>query len=173
MAELLAGDPDPAVLALVELGLHHEQQHQELALMDIKHVLSRNVLDPVYRPAPDDPADEVGDDAVRWVEHGGGLVEIGHDGEGFAFDNEGPRHAVHLAPFAVASRLVTEGEVAGLHRRRRVPAPGAVAERRLGHGAGRGMGGPALLAGATRPGRGRCSPSPGGARCGPASRCAT
>jgi len=109
MAELLACDPGPAVLELVELGLHHEQQHQELALTDIKHVLSRNVLDPVYRPAS--PAVGRCAGPAGWIEHGGGLVEIGAGIGGFAFDNERPRHRVHLEPFALATRTVTAGEV--------------------------------------------------------------
>jgi ergothioneine biosynthesis protein EgtB len=92
--------------ALVDLGLHHEQQHQELILMDAKHMLSLNPLRPAYRPAPH----AVVADAVplAWTRFEGGLVEIGHDGQqggaGFAFDNEGPRHRVWLEPFALASR---------------------------------------------------------------------
>lgn len=117
MVHLLA---DPAGLApdaadLVELGLHHEQQHQELALMDIKHVLAANVTDPVYRAAPTadhDPAAGPGPAGPpAWFEHPGGTVEIGHAAAGFAFDNEQPRHCVHLAPFALATRPVTCGEV--------------------------------------------------------------
>jgi len=105
----LADPPDDASLALVELGLHHEQQHQELLLMDIKHVLSRNPLLPAYRcstaPARPSPATAPG-----WLECPGGVVEVGHGGEGFAFDNEGPRHQVLLPPFALADRAVTCGE---------------------------------------------------------------
>src|SRR5690349_25088373 len=81
----------PEVAALIELGLHHEQQHQELLLMDIKHVLSVNPMLPAYRddllvraPSANAP--------LGWIEHDGGLVETGHDGGGFAFDNELPRH---------------------------------------------------------------------------------
>jgi ergothioneine biosynthesis protein EgtB len=108
MAELLDARPSAGVHAIVELGLHHEQQHQELALMDIKHVLSRNVLDPVYRASG-----AVGPSCspFAWHEHPGGLVEIGADEAGFAFDNERPRHPVHLRPFALGSRPVTAGEV--------------------------------------------------------------
>jgi ergothioneine biosynthesis protein EgtB len=111
VVELLRSDPTPEALALVELGLHHEQQHQELALMDIKHVLAANVLDPVYRPGAAVAPTARSRSTPRWYEHAGGLVEVGHDGEGFAFDNEAPRHAVHLAPFALATRLVTAGDV--------------------------------------------------------------
>lgn len=91
----------------LELGFHHEQQHQELLLMDIKHVLSRNPLQPVYAgtpPAPSEP-DELG-----WVDVEGGLVEVGHEGGGFAFDNELPRHRQWLEPYRLADRLVTNGE---------------------------------------------------------------
>jgi ergothioneine biosynthesis protein EgtB len=111
MVELLAGDLSGDLAALITLGLHHEQQHQELALMDIKHVLSRNVLDPAYRPADPPPLDVEGPAPVRWHPHPGGLIEVGHGGAGFAFDNEGPRHPVHLQPFALADRPVTNAEV--------------------------------------------------------------
>jgi ergothioneine biosynthesis protein EgtB len=96
--------PDDA--ALVELGLHHEQQHQELLLMDIKHVLHCNPTDPAY--GHDGPPGRA--TASRFVGVTGGNVEIGHDGAGFAFDNEGPRHVVHLEPFLLADRLVSAGE---------------------------------------------------------------
>jgi len=91
----------------IELGFHHEQQHQELLLMDIKHVLSLNPLQPVYagRPSEHSQPDELG-----WVDVAGGLVELGHEGAGFCFDNELPRHQVWLEPFRLADRLVTNGE---------------------------------------------------------------
>ena len=115
MDRLLRSGVDATVSDLVELGLNHEQQHQELLLMDIKHVLSHSPLDPPYM---DDTRAEAGSgtgptgpaQGAGWIEHPGGLVGIGHAGPGFAFDNEGPRHDVHLAPFAVADRLVTCGE---------------------------------------------------------------
>jgi ergothioneine biosynthesis protein EgtB len=105
----LLGRADLAAAApLIELGIQHEQQHQELLLMDIKHVLSRNPLLPAYDavrlPAPR----EVG--PVTWTEHGAGTYEIGHTGGGFSFDNELPRHPVYLGDFALADRLVTCGE---------------------------------------------------------------
>jgi len=99
---------DAAVDALVELGLQHEQQHQELLLTDILHVLSCNPLAPVFRPTW--PLAPVAPVALDWVSYPGGLVEVGHDGEGFAFDNEGPRHQLVLQPYALANRLVTHGE---------------------------------------------------------------
>jgi ergothioneine biosynthesis protein EgtB len=96
-----------APLELVELGLHHEQQHQELLLMDIKNVLWQNPLRPAYGPTKPDPAPAGG---IEWLGHEGGLAEVGHTGDGFAFDNECPRHAVWLEPFSLADRLVTEEE---------------------------------------------------------------
>lgn len=107
-ATLARAEPESALVDLVTLGLNHEQQHQELLLMDIKHLLSLHPGGPVYRGqrVPDQSAPS----AVRWLEFGGGLVECGHDADGFAFDNEGPRHRHFLEPFAVADRLVTVDE---------------------------------------------------------------
>ncbi len=113
MADLLASRPPPETRGLVELGLHHEQQHQELLLMDVKHALSCNALLPVYAPGPVDPFGAVPAEvpALSWDEHHGGPVSIGHrEHQGFCFDNELPRHQVLLAPFAMASRPVTCGE---------------------------------------------------------------
>ena len=108
MAALLAASHDPMIDSLVELGLQHEQQHQELLLTDIKHVLSCNPLAPVYRASW--PLATVAPLAMDWVGQAGGLVETGHDGDGFAFDNEAPRHTQHLRPYALGNRLVTHGE---------------------------------------------------------------
>jgi ergothioneine biosynthesis protein EgtB len=105
----LPDDLAPAAAAVVELGLHHEQQHQELMLTDLKHLLSLNPTPPVYAARPDVPAATTAPPAGWWT-HPGGVVAIGHGGAGFAFDNEGPRHRVLLAPFAVATRPVTCGE---------------------------------------------------------------
>ena len=108
LAAALPGLPD-AARTLVELGCHHEQQHQELLLTDLKHLFSENPLEPaVFDPAPKVPVAMPG--PIGWLEHPGGMVEIGHRGEGFAFDCEGPRHKALLAPHALAERTVTNGE---------------------------------------------------------------
>ena len=109
MTSLLASGPDELESVAV-LGLNHEQQHQELMLMDIKHVLSLNPLRPTYRPAAATPGPARAAMPVGWLEHPGGIVDIGATGGGFAFDNEFPRHQVLLAPFAVADRPVTCGD---------------------------------------------------------------
>src|SRR3984885_650333 len=102
--------PDqPGLAELITLGLHHEQQHQELLLMDIKHVLSRNPLHPVYVAAAGSPTG-VAPPKAGWIEHDGGPVEVGHRGVGFGFDNEFPVHTVHLTPFGLADRPVTCGD---------------------------------------------------------------
>jgi ergothioneine biosynthesis protein EgtB len=93
---------------LIELGLNHEQQHQELILMDIKHALSLNPLLPPYLPPV--PCERRAAPALDWIDFAGGLCEIGHDGGGFLFDNEAPRHRIWLEPFRLASRLATNGE---------------------------------------------------------------
>jgi ergothioneine biosynthesis protein EgtB len=98
---------DPDAAALVELGLHHEQQHQELLLMDIKHVLHCNPTDPAY--CSDAHIAHTATRA-RFVDIEGGTVAIGHDGDDFAFDNEGPRHTAFLEPYRIADELVTCGE---------------------------------------------------------------
>ena len=110
MCDLLSRPFDEATAGLIELGIHHEQQHQELMLMDIKHVLSINPLQPAYTPAPKTQHTRVQETKLTYTEHPGGTAEIGHEGGGFAFDNEGPRHAVLLEPFALADRLVTCGD---------------------------------------------------------------
>lgn len=99
----------PDALDLIELGLQHEQQHQELILTDILHLFAQNPLAPAYRTdlAVDD---DVAARPLGWIEFDGGAVEIGHAGAGFAFDNETPRHRVWLAPYELADRLVTNAE---------------------------------------------------------------
>jgi ergothioneine biosynthesis protein EgtB len=99
-------DLDPNLLAL---GLAHEEQHQELMLMDIKHLFSLNVIAPAYQPRSS-RAPNTAPAALDWIGFDGGLFEIGHAGDGFAFDNEAPRHRVFLQPFALSDRLVTAGE---------------------------------------------------------------
>ena len=94
--------------ALIELGLHHEQQHQELTLTDLKHMLSCNPLRPAYREASHETAVEA--KSVQWYGYEGGLCWIGDSGAGFAFDNERPRHRIFQQPFEIASRPVTNGE---------------------------------------------------------------
>ena len=102
---------DAPLLDVIELGLHHEQQHQELILTDLKHHLWKNPLRPAYRNGPDDVRDSFAPSSpVRFIERPEGIAQIGADAEGFAFDNERPRHRVWLAPFAIASRPVTCGE---------------------------------------------------------------
>jgi ergothioneine biosynthesis protein EgtB len=98
----------PAAHALVELGIQHEQQHQELLLADIKHLFAQNPLGPAMWDAAPRIAGRGG--AMRWVEGRARVVEIGHAGDGFAFDCEAPRFAALLTPHALASRLVTNGE---------------------------------------------------------------
>jgi ergothioneine biosynthesis protein EgtB len=98
----------PELVTLVELGIQHEQQHQELLLTDIKHALWSNPLGPLYG-APE--AAGHGPASPRsWYEHPGGIARLGHQGEDFAFDNEGPAHRVLLEPFALSDRLVTVRE---------------------------------------------------------------
>ncbi len=100
---------DPAHAGLIELGIAHEQQHQELLLTDIKHALFQNPLGPAMWQAPT-PGMGESPSAPDWHEHPGGIALIGHQGDGFAFDNEGPSHRVLLEPFALAGRLVSNGE---------------------------------------------------------------
>ncbi|MEM1061351.1 MAG: ergothioneine biosynthesis protein EgtB [Planctomycetota bacterium] len=115
MAELIgtvAGEDGSAETArLVEVGLHHEQQHQELLLTDVKHLLSCHPSRPAYREdCPDAASSADVSDRDESCPFGGGLVEIGHTGGAFAYDNEGPRHRVWLEPFRLATRPVTNGD---------------------------------------------------------------
>lgn len=102
-----------AIAPEIELGLQHEQQHQELIVTDMLHAFSCNPLRPAFRPR--DGASDVEHataGAPRWLRQPGGLVEIGHDGNGFSFDNERPRHAALVQPYEIADRLVTNAEFA-------------------------------------------------------------
>jgi ergothioneine biosynthesis protein EgtB len=105
---LSARGADPQIERLLDLGLAHEEQHQELILMDLKHAFSRNPLEPAYAPFVQPGDASVGD--LTWTDHAGGLCGLGHAGPDFAFDNEGPRHRVLLEPYRLADRLVTCGE---------------------------------------------------------------
>ena len=96
------------LLEVVELGLHHEQQHQELMLTDIKHVFAQNPLYPTVIESPL-RIEEV-EPAQQWISFDAGIERIGHAGDAFAFDNESPRHRVFLEPFSLSNRLVTNGE---------------------------------------------------------------
>ena len=107
MQEYLESTLGEDILALLQLGLNHEQQHQELIVTDLKHAFWTNPLRPAYTevqgPAAATPP-------FAWTEFGEGVYQVGHDGAGFAFDNESPRHRVYLKPFRLASRLVTNAE---------------------------------------------------------------
>ncbi|MDQ3815866.1 MAG: ergothioneine biosynthesis protein EgtB, partial [Armatimonadota bacterium] len=113
MLELLAGLDAERLQALepvILLGLHHEQQHQELMLTDIKHVFTENPLRPVYRERQPIARSENSAPPLQWIAFAEGVHWIGHEGDGFAFDNEGPRHREFVGAFQLASRLVTAGE---------------------------------------------------------------
>jgi len=109
MAELLDSAADPALADLVVLGLHHEQQHQELLLTDIKHAFGASPISPVYLPAPPSfPPEDLA--PMGWIEIETGIHAIGHEGTAFSFDNEGPSHEVLLQGFIIADRPVSNGE---------------------------------------------------------------
>jgi ergothioneine biosynthesis protein EgtB len=111
MEELLEGASEEQlemIAPLVVLGINHEQQHQELMVTDIKHVFSMNPLRPAYRPAKMAGGTAVA--PLSWRNYDEGLYTIGHEGAGFCFDNEGPRHEVYLKAFSLATRLVTNRE---------------------------------------------------------------
>ncbi len=111
IAGLLGGaELDPESLGLIELGINHEQQHQELIVTDLKHLLSRNPLKPAYVAPRADRAPESA--PVTWISLPDGIRQIGHGGDGFRFDNEEPRHRVFIDAYAIASRPVTVGEYA-------------------------------------------------------------
>ena len=111
LAELIETAEDETwrqLAPLLTLGLHHEQQHQELLLTDLKHILAANPLRPVYRTRPEAAPAKAPE--LTWSRYRGGVFEIGFDGSGFSYDNESPRHRVYLQDFGLASRLVTNGE---------------------------------------------------------------
>ena len=99
--------PTPDIAALIELGCHHEEQHQELLLTDILHLFAQNPLNPAARP-DHPPLPQVSHPSI--VDLPGGLVEVGHAGDGFGFDNEYPRHKVWLEPFSISKTLVSNAD---------------------------------------------------------------
>ncbi len=112
---LMESSPEPEAMQRIELGVNHEEQHQELLLTDILHAFFTNPLRPAYLPEPVAAVSATEKEAagpLRFVKFAGGLREIGHNGEGFCFDNELPRHRVWLEPYALAHRLVTNSEFA-------------------------------------------------------------
>lgn len=109
MADLLATGVSPETARLVEVGLNHEQQHQELLLTDVKHLLSCNPLRPAYREQPVAPS-SAGALPVKFIEFEAGVRAFGHEGTEFCYDNEEPRHRQYVHAFRIADRLVTNGE---------------------------------------------------------------
>ena len=113
IARLLAGElareARERLTMLLALGLEHEQQHQELLLTDVKHLLAQSALFPAYWEGTFAPAQQLAQ-PTAWLAFDGGLAQIGHAGDGFCFDNELPRHPQYVAPFELASTLVTNGE---------------------------------------------------------------
>ena len=112
---LMESSPEPEAVQRVELGVNHEEQHQELLLTDILHAFFTNPLRPIYQPesaATGAASAREEAEPLRFVKFAGGLREIGHNGEGFCFDNELARHRVWLEPYALAQRQVTNSEFA-------------------------------------------------------------
>jgi ergothioneine biosynthesis protein EgtB len=101
--------PSPEALDLIELGINHEQQHQELMLTDCLAAFASNPLRPAYRDAGT-VADGGTAPELRWISHAGGILPVGHESAGFAYDNEAPRHDQLIRPFRLANRLVTNAE---------------------------------------------------------------
>ncbi len=108
MARLLENPVSPELEELVILGINHEQQHQELLITDLKHTFSLNPLHPVYKKDGDRTSDQ--NKTKGWIKMTEGIYEIGHDGNGFSFDNELGRHRVFLDQYEIANQLVTCGE---------------------------------------------------------------
>ena len=110
MASLMQDDLAPAAAELIELGCHHEQQHQELLLTDILHLFAQNPLRPAYKDPGPIAVSKTDSSPPSYRRFDGGVVEVGHDGVGFAFDCEGPRHRALIEPYELADRLVTNAE---------------------------------------------------------------
>ncbi len=124
MGRLLeTGGASLAQLATIEMGLHHEQQHQELLLTDIKHAFGTSLLEPAYRPPLAPEATAADASSLRFIDFDEGVVSVGHQGQGFAFDNEGPRHRRLQGAFAIADRPVTCGEYLAFVRDRGYARP--------------------------------------------------
>ncbi len=109
LKKLLGCELSSEALDLIEIGINHEQQHQELMLTDILALFASNPLRPVYRDGPA-PRTECAAQAGEWAAFSGGICEAGHNGAGFSYDNEGPRHRVLLHDFRLFTRAVTNGE---------------------------------------------------------------
>jgi ergothioneine biosynthesis protein EgtB len=105
--------PDRILSDIMELGINHEQQHQELLLTDIKHLLSRNPLHPTYCTSARSAEVHARLSSQQWIAVPGGVRQVGHDGGGFAFDNELPRHRVYTDPFCIAARPVSNEDYLG------------------------------------------------------------
>ncbi|MFO7744200.1 MAG: ergothioneine biosynthesis protein EgtB [Psychroflexus sp.] len=108
LKELLETSEEKELLKLVEIGIHHEKQHQELLLMDIKYCFGHNPLYPIYKSDFDEKSSE--DSQQKWLSIEEGLFEIGHQEKGFCYDNETKAHKVFLQKFEISNRLVTNGE---------------------------------------------------------------
>ncbi len=102
--------PSPDALSLIELGVNHEQQHQELMLTDVLAAFAGNPLRPAYREDGETGAAPEATAELTWTPFPGGIFNVGHEGESFSYDNEGPRHQQLIRPFQLANRLVTNGE---------------------------------------------------------------
>jgi ergothioneine biosynthesis protein EgtB len=111
LARLCDGGVEPGsdIARLIEVGINHEQQHQELLLTDILALFAANPLRPAYRAPRRRPA-QSGPDTMGWISFPGGIGQIGHDGAGFTWDNELPRHDALVHPFLLADRLVSNAE---------------------------------------------------------------
>ena len=149
-AKRLIGDASaaalPEILRILEIGLNHEEQHQELMLTDILHAFAQNPTAPAYDPNWQPPRANAQAGDVDLPE---GIHTIGHQGEGYCFDNEGPSHRVLVGPVRIA-RARHQRRMARIHQGRRLRQSGAVALRRLGGGAERGLAGAGPLAGPRR-----------------------
>mgnify|MGYP001193239705 FL=1 len=108
MEEFLSHDVKDDLVGLIQIGLNHEQQHQELLYTDIKYILGHNPLFPPY--SNNEKENFVQDSPAKFIEMSEGVYEIGHSGEGFCFDNELNRHKIYLSPYKICSNLVTNGE---------------------------------------------------------------